>query len=386
METDNIEKGVATCETSDPVDISYVPKIPKTPMSLFVSITSRCNQACKHCAVYSDDFSYGPDLTTDQWLDFIDEIERLKVLRVKISGGEPFVREDFYDILDALYGKPLRISLNTNATLIDKEGAERLTKYRRKMDDIMVSIDGATPGSHDLLRGIGAFEAALNGIEHLIRFGHDVSAYCTVTRLNFKELRAAAKLAGETGISSMKFNYLLYEGRGLKYMEELKLNALEVKGIVEELKKIRADYPFISGTFFEMDDIFEGIRNIKQYDLKDYDPDTHFLSGCGALRNQCAIRPDGWAVPCDRLPEITAGNILNTPLDIIWRESETFVEFRRRFSTPVTSLSTCKDCRYAPLCTAGCPASAYYTYGTMLARDPFCCYKLYSEELKDGVG
>ncbi len=379
-------RGIAAGETSDTLDISYTPQIPKTPMSLFVSITSRCNQACKHCAVYSDGFSYGPDLTTEQWLDFIDEIKRLKILRVKISGGEPFVREDFYDILDAFYSKPLRISLNTNATLIDEGAAKRLTKYIRKMDDIMVSLDGAGPSSHDLLRGSGAFKAALNGIKHLIRFGHDVSAYCTVTRLNFRELKAIAELAADTGISSVKFNYLLYEGRGLKYMEELKLDAVEIKRIVEELKEIRCDYPFISGTFFEMDEIFEGIRNINPDNLKNYDPNTHFLSGCGALKNQCAIRPDGWAVPCDRLPEITAGNILDTPLDIIWRESETFVEFRKRFTTPVTSLSTCRDCRYAPMCTAGCPASAYSAYGTMLARDPFCCYKLYTEELENGIG
>jgi radical SAM protein with 4Fe4S-binding SPASM domain len=172
----------------------------------------------------------------------------------------------------------------------------------------------------------------------------------------------------------------------MKYIEELKLGAPEIKEVVKELKEVRADHPFISGTFFEMDEIFEGIRNIDKYDLGDYDLSRHFLSGCGALRNQCAIRPDGWAVPCDRLPEITAGNILETPLDIIWRESAAFVEFRKRFTTPITSLPTCGDCRYAPLCTAGCPASAYYTYGTLLARDPFCCYRLYTEELEDGIG
>ena len=367
------------------INISFAPKIPRTPISLFVSITSKCNQACRHCAVYSDSFNYGPDLTTEQWIKFIDEIERVKVLRVKISGGEPFARDDIFEILDALYKKPLRFSINSNATLIDEKSAERLSGYNKKMDDIMVSLDGASPATHDLLRGAGAFDKALRGINLLLQFGVEVCVYCTVTRLNFTDLRAVAELMKEIGISDIKFNYLLYEGRGLKFQEELQLTTKERKRTIENLKEIRKDFPFISGTFFEMDEIFEGIRTTEPEDLIHYDPAKHFLSGCGALKKECAIRSDGWATPCDRLPEIKAENILDTPLDVIWKESKTFLDFRKRFVTPLTTLSTCADCEYAHSCTAGCPASAYTAYGTMLARDPSCCYKLFIEGQEDGT-
>jgi SynChlorMet cassette radical SAM/SPASM protein ScmE len=371
--------------TEEDTNLSFIPKIPKTPMSIFISITSRCNQACRHCAVYSDSFDYGPELTTEQWLAFFDELERTKVLRVKISGGEPFVREDIFELLDALYKKPLRFSINSNATLIDERSAKRLSGYNKKMDDIMVSLDGASPATHDLLRGDGAFDKAVRGIKLLLQFGVEVCVYCTVTRLNFTDIRAVAELLKEIGISDIKFNYLLYEGRGLKFQEELELTAKERKQTIEELKEIRKDFPHISGTFFEMDEIFEGIRTIKSEDLRNYDPAKHFLNGCGALKRECAIRPDGWATPCDRLPEIKAENILDTPLDVIWRESKTFLDFRKRFVTPLTTLSTCADCEYAHSCTAGCPASAYTAYGTMLARDPSCCYKLFLEEQADGA-
>ncbi len=361
-------------------------KIPRVPVSLFISITSRCNQACRHCSVYSDGFQYGHDLTTKQWLEFVDKIADLKVFRTKISGGEPFVREDIFDILDAIYSKPIRLSINTNATLISADIARRLSGYTDKLDDIMVSLDGAGPKSHNALRGAGAFEKTIRGIEHLVKYVGNITTYCTVTRLNFRELKEVIELASKIGVLSVKFNELLLEGRGLKFKDELTLNLKEKKETIDELKGLREEFPFISGTFFEMDEIFNNIESGLSEGTDGFDPKKNYLSGCGALIQECAIRPDGWVTPCDRIPEICAGNILETPLDVIWRESRTFTEFRKRFTTPITDLPTCRDCEYAFLCTGGCAASAFCSSGTTLARDPSCCYKLFKEDFTDAAG
>ncbi|MBW1945149.1 MAG: SPASM domain-containing protein, partial [Deltaproteobacteria bacterium] len=199
-------------------------------------------------------------------------------------------------------------------------------------------------------------------------------------------LGAMAGLARELGILSIKFNERLIEGRGRKFRKELGLNTREIKQTVEDLQKIREEYPFVSGTLLEMEDIFEGIRGAPPGNLEETDPADLYLSGCGALTTECSIRPDGWAVPCDRLPELTAARILETPLDIIWREAPLFQEFRKRFTTPITDFSTCRECGYAPRCTGGCPASSYNYYGTTMARDPQCCYKLFEEEFSRGSG
>jgi SynChlorMet cassette radical SAM/SPASM protein ScmE len=333
--------------------------------------------------VYAHDFEYGPDLDTDEWLTFFDEIERLKIFRVKISGGEPFLRGDIFTLLDSLYSKPLRLSINTNATLIDEDAAKRLSGYVDKLDDIMVSLDGATPKTHDALRGSGAFETTLRGIQLLAKHVGNITAYATVTRLNFHELPAVAELARDLGIVGLKFNHLLLEGRGLVFQDELALGARETQHIIEELKRIREKFPFVSGTFFEMDEIFEGVRSLCSERCKEVDMPAGYITGCGALIDQCSIRPDGWAVPCDRLPELVAGKINETPLDKIWTESETFVDFRKRTQTPLESLETCRGCEFSPLCTGGCAASAYYSEGTIFARDPDCCYKRYREDLFD---
>jgi SynChlorMet cassette radical SAM/SPASM protein ScmE len=355
-------------------------RMPRVPLSLFISITSRCNLACRHCAVYGDGLSYGPDLTTSQWLSFIDLIAGLRVFRVKISGGEPFARDDIFPILDHLFSKPIRVSLNTNAALIDGRSARHLASYGRKLSDIMVSLDGGTQEVHDALRGPGAFADTIRGLGHLVESIGRVSAYCTVTRLNFRELPDVARLADEIGIQGVKFNDLIVLGRGHDNRADLALSSGERREVTACLRELRDRYPSISGTFLEIDEIFDVIRQARTADQGAGEGGENCLSGCGALRTECAIRPDGYATPCDRLTEIVAGNILETGLDVIWRESPVFREFRGRFTVPITDLDTCADCRYSPYCTGGCAASALSAYGTTLARDPSCCLRLYEEE------
>lgn len=356
------------------------PKIPRVPISLFISITSKCNLSCRHCSVYSDRLDYGPDLTTEQWLGFIDEIARLKIFRVKISGGEPFVREDIFDILDAIYGKPVRFSINTNAIFIDAPKARRLAGYLDKLDDVMVSLDGADAPTYEALRGKGTFDRAMGGIRELVCHVGKICAYCTVNRYNCRELEKIARLAKDTGIGSLKFNELLKGGRGQKYYAELGLNKKEKIRIMGELKEMQREYPFISGTLLQTEEIFSNIRSRMQQKQGDSFYAEPCLSGCGALLQECAIGPDGRVTPCDRLPEFTAGHILRTPLDRIWRDAVKFQEFRKRFATHLSDLDTCGSCEYIPYCTGGCPASAWPVYGSLLAADPTCCYRNFQKE------
>lgn len=356
------------------------PKIPRAPLSLFISITSRCNLSCLHCAVYGKDVTYGPDLTTAQWNSFIDHIADLKVFRLKISGGEPFARGDIFTILDHLSRKPIRFSINTNAALIDEAAARRLESYGGRLSDVMVSLDGGSEEIHDALRGPGAFGEMIRGVGHLVERTGPVMAYCTVTRLNFRRLEEVARLAKELGIAGVKFNDLITLGRGCDNVTELGLTGPERRGVTERLGELKRIYPFVSGTLLDVGEIFDSIRAARERTGPGVCADVNYLSGCGALRDECAIRPDGQVTPCDRLTDLVAGNILDTGLDEIWAASPVFTEFRRRFTTPITDLATCTDCAYAPYCTAGCAAGAYADSGTTLARDPSCCLRLAEEE------
>lgn len=347
------------------------------PTSVFISLTYRCNLACRHCAVYSSAPS-PTDLDTASWLTFFEELVQLKVFRVHLSGGEPFMRPDIWHLLDALDAMPLRFAINTNATLIDAKAASRLKGYR-KLDDIMVSLDGASPATHDRQRGPESFARTCTGIDNLVKAGLAVSFYCTVTRINCADLERITELATTWKVAGVKFNQLLPEGRGLANWMELRLGASRWQDALQRLRALKAHYgPFVCGTILDQGDQFDVIAASDQGPV---DPaQTNTLCGCGALIKECAVRPDGWITPCDRLPDLKAGHINEHRFADIWRHSALFNRFRQRRTVHLSEVAACQGCTHQSICTGGCPATPVALAGDFMTRDPLSCYRLYSGE------
>lgn len=347
------------------------------PTSVFISLTCKCNLGCRHCAVYSEETPY-EELDTEIWLKFFRELADLRVFRVRLSGGEPLMREDIWELIDAVHELPMRFSLNTNATRIDRTTAERLSRYN-KIDEIMVSIDGAGPETHDAIRGKDAFRKMYEGVENLVRFSLPVSFYCTVNHYNFRDLDQIARLVCDWGVARIKFNDLLPEGRGLNNYKELSLNNKEWREALASLRDLRQVYgPMVSGTVLDMGDTYESIKIKAMESRKEKTP--NFLSGCGVLIRECAVRSDGWITPCDRLPDLKAGRIQEGRFAEIWRSSDVFNNFRKRREVLLSDIEECIGCSYQSFCTGGCPATPYALYGKVVARNPLGCYRIYSGE------
>lgn len=336
---------------------------------MFISITSRCNLKCLHCCVY-EDAPLGADLSTEEWISFFDELQRLKVFRVHISGGEPLMRPDFFHLMDDLARRPLRICINTNATLVDGPAAKRLASLAR-LDEIMVSLDGSCPEVHDRVRGPGSFEKMKRGVKLLFDEGIPLSFYCTVTRLNLEDLPKIAGFAMRLGVSGVKFNDMIMSGRGLVHRADLKVPPQELMHAAKRLERMnREGRGAASGTILDMKDLFSGCESAS----RDRGLGSNTLSGCGALNDECSIRPDGGITPCDRLPHLVAGDVREGRLGEIWRESPLFKEFRARREVELASLAWCKGCPYTAGCTGGCPAIAYPFTKDFLAPDFSGCY------------
>lgn len=347
----------------------------RAPMTVFISLTYRCNFTCSHCAVYSDQTTY-TDLSTESWLDFFDELAAQKVFRVRLSGGEPFMREDIWDLLDALDRQPFRFSINTNASLIDKKDAERLRNYS-KLDAVMVSLDGSCPQIYDAQRGPGTFRRVKRGIDQLAAAGLPLFMYCTVTKHNWKDLKRISQLAVRWGASSMKFNYLLPEGRGLRNYQALALDTQEWKRALRELRSLSAKHGnTICGTILDVGRIFDAMET--QTENESAENPSSCLSGCKALSRECAVRPDGWITPCDRMPGACAGHIHEHRFGEIWRSAEIFTQFRKRNQIRISTIEECRDCAYQSQCRGGCPAVPYSLYGNFNTRDPLSCYRIHS--------
>jgi SynChlorMet cassette radical SAM/SPASM protein ScmE len=347
----------------------------RAPISVFVSLTYLCNLRCRHCAVYSEGETH-IDLDTQTWMSLFNELADLKVFRLRLSGGEPFMREDIWHLLDRIDTLPMRLAINTNATLIDKGAGERLKGFA-KLDEIMVSLDGSCPETHDALRGARSFVKVHAGIEHLCRYNLPVALYCTVNRHNFKDLAQIAALAKAWGIAGVKFNDLLPEGRGLVHYRDLALGRKEWEEALVVLRDLRGLHGTgISGTILDQGEMYEAMEGIASQ--AEMPRQSNLLSGCGALNQECAVRPDGWITPCDRLPGLKAGHVHEGRFGEIWRTSEVFARFRKRREVLLSDLDECRDCSYHHACSGGCPATPYALYGKVIARDPLGCYRIYS--------
>jgi SynChlorMet cassette radical SAM/SPASM protein ScmE len=345
--------------------------VPVSPRNVHMLVTSKCNLACRHCSIYGDGPIEG-DLTLDQWRDIIRRLAEWKVFKLTISGGEPLVREDMPEIIAAILSHPLRFSLNTNAMLVTDEIARTLAGAAPRLESVMVSLDGAEPETHDAQRAPGAFDAMAEGVDRLRRAGVPVGFYCTVTRINVHELEAIALWGVERG-GYVKFNDVLAVGRacldsGLGLDQETRREAARR---VAKLTEVHG--PRITGTLLDMHRFAE---RVLAGEAKAHPQGSR---GCGSMRGQTSIWPDGRMTPCDRIPHYVVGNVLESPLPELWRGKHA-ERFREMLAVPLDQVAECRECRFLRCCTGGCPVLPMREEGEILGRDPGNCVQAFLGE------
>jgi SynChlorMet cassette radical SAM/SPASM protein ScmE len=351
-----------------------------SPISVFIAITDKCNLNCKHCNVASS-LNRGNELTFNEWKELFDHLVDIKTLKVWISGGEPFMRKDLFDLLDHISGKPLYIDgLNTNATLIDRDKAKKLAAYR-KLRQVQVSVDGSCSAVHDRLRGKGAFEGMMRGVDNLNRAGIHTYAFTTVNKFNLKDLEKTVRTVVDSGLSFIRFTPLLVLGNADRFSGEIALSRKELIGAVEETARLKRKYgkEIIGGVLAEMGDSYSDMQRYEEM-IPSEGPVSNF-TGCKATLQRCTVRPDGYVVPCDRLWHLKAGNIRESTFSDIWNSSPVFREFRQRFSMTIDRIEECRDCKYNRVCTGGCPASAYHRNKELFDLDPLSCHRYLKEDI-----
>lgn len=191
-------------------------KLLSAPERVTLNITNRCNLTCRYCAVSGTKNAPG-DLSLKQWVSVVDEMARIKVFQVVISGGEPFLRDDFLQILERIARYPMRIAINTNGTCMREDIIAFLVKTGR-LNYIPVSLDGHNPTVHDRLRGKGSFDRLSAGVNLLQRHRIPFHFFVVVNRLNFQHLEKIVRFARQCGANQAAFSAMLPRGSGLNNM------------------------------------------------------------------------------------------------------------------------------------------------------------------------
>lgn len=349
-------------------------------------VTRSCNLACGHCRASALRGPYEGELGTERCLRLLDEIAAVGKPVIILTGGEPLLREDIYDI--AAYGDRLglRMVLATNGTFVTEAVAKKLIESGIRR--VSVSIDGPDAGSHDLFRGVpGAFEQALAGIAAMKKAGLEFQINTTITQANLTQIREIHDLAHRLGAAAHHIFLLVPTGRGkelaaqeitpLAYEETLNWFYEEGLGCEIQLKATCA--PHYYRIFHQRQKeqsgatgkpAFVGAAKGKPSGAGGGGhPLNTMTRGCLGGSAFCFISHTGQVQPCGYL-ELDCGQVTEKSFLEIWNDSEIFKNIRDlgRYE------GKCGRCEFLRVC-GGCRARAYETTGDYLAEEPFCIYQ-----------
>jgi SynChlorMet cassette radical SAM/SPASM protein ScmE len=357
-------------------------QVMRTPRSVDIEITSRCNLRCRYCYYFDNPTVEYRDLSTGEWLQFFDELGRCAVMDVTLQGGEPFIRKDLPQLIEGIVRNRMRFNLLSNGTLIDDAIAAFLAETSR-CDSVQVSVDGSGPETHDACRGEGSFVAAIQGIHTLQRHNVPVAVRVTIHRHNVHDLEAIAHLLLEDlGLGGFSTNSAGYLGTCRQNAVEVMLTNQERQEAMETLLNLSDRYdgrisaqagPLAEGEMWQR---MEEARASGETPF----PDGGFLTACGCHNSKINVRADGVITPCSMLPHIELGRINNSSLVEIWHSHPDLNRLRLRHTIPLTEFEFCADCPYIPYCTGNCPGLAYTLTGQVDHPSPDACLRRYLAE------
>jgi Fe-coproporphyrin III synthase len=176
------------------------------------NLIRRCNLTCKHCYAQSADHDYVGELSTEEVFTVMDDLKAAGVPVLILSGGEPLLRPDFFEIAERAKAMGFYTSLSTNGTLIDEAMAARVAAV--DFDYVGISLDGLK-ATHDQFRRLdGAFDRSLAAFRHLHALGIKTGMRFTMTALNAHDFPALLDLMRTEGVQKFYFSHLNYAGRG----------------------------------------------------------------------------------------------------------------------------------------------------------------------------
>ena len=358
--------------------------------SISWNLTQRCNLLCAHC--YMSAFSgadASQELTTEECRRVINEIAQVNPnVFLILTGGEPLLRKDLFDIAAYAAEKEFTVVLGTNGVLLRDKQARLMRQHG--IQGASVSLDSTDPATHDAFRQLpGAHQGAIRATEALRAEGLDFSIHTSVTSWNLNEIPAIIDLSRSLGARVLNLFFLVRTGRGqdltditAAQYEQLLTYLARVQGIGNgEGGSVKPPSIFDppedpwsvpagrSGDLIIRAKCAPHFRRI----IYTLDPTSPLLKNfahgsCPAGKYYCRIMPEGDITPCPYMP-ISAGNLRRQSFPAIWEGASVLNDLR----DPRLG-GRCGACEFSKIC-GGCRCRAYATYGDYLAEDPGCVYQ-----------
>lgn len=340
------------------------------------NLVRRCNLACKHCYSLSGDRDFAGELDTGEVRGVMDDLRRFGVRALILSGGEPLLRPDIFEV--SRYAKLLgfHVGLSSNGTLIDSDMAARIaaTGY----DYVGVSLDGIGATHDRFRRRPGAFDAALAGIRHCRAHGLKVGLRFTMTSDNADELPRLLELMTAEGIDRFYLSHLNYAGRGNRNRADDAAHGETRRALDLLFDRCLGDLAngrtveYVTGNN-DADGVyflawvrrrFPGRAEHVRAKLVEWGGNS---AGCGIanIDNLGNVRPDTmWS-------DHALGNVRRRPFSAIWSDGADPLLARLR-EHPRRIGGRCADCAHRDICNGNTRMRAFRITGELWDEDPGC--------------
>ncbi len=333
------------------------------PRIISWNITLRCPLKCSHCYVDAGSKEVAGVLSTEEAFSVIDQIRATGTPVVVLSGGEPLLREDIYEI--ARYGteQGLRMVLGTSGYLIDRDSAEKLRAAGIRA--VAISLDSKDAAIHDSFRGLdGVWGRAVAALGHCRDAGIGVQINMSVMRSAISDVEDVIELGTSLGVRDYQLFFPVPTGRARQIEPH---SPEEYEDLIRQILIRYRDSdlnirPTCAPQFRRIADEL-GIQN------------PAWGRGCLAGITYCRIFANGDVTPCPYLP-VSAGNVRTTPFSEIWNNSPLFTTLRN----PDLLTGKCSRCDFKTIC-GGCRARAYRRED---AASPLWCDGLATPEAASG--
>ncbi len=344
------------------------------PLVLSWNITRKCNLKCSHCYINAAKEELRNELTTKEGKGLMDQISHVSRPLLILSGGEPLLRPDIYELIRYGASKGFRMGLGSNGSLLDDTAARKLSEAGIKT--VSISLDSSVPEKHDDFRGVkGSWQKAIQAIEALKQNGVLVQVNTTVTQQNQSEIDEIMSLTERLGVENFHLFFLVPTGRGIK-LADISPPMYEnlIKSTFANAARHKLNVrPSCAPQFMRI--------------AKDMNLDMRqWVRGCLAGLYYCRVYANGDVTPCPYLP-IKLGNIRNQTFSEIWFNSPILKDFRDFGKLK----GKCGTCVHKTIC-GGCRARAYGLSsdfidfcgdlhepggltGDYLKEDPWCIYQ-----------
>lgn len=340
------------------------------------NISRRCNLQCVHCYSDSDAREYPGELSLDECYAVVEDLADFGVPGLLLSGGEPLMHEHLFDIAARARSRGIRVTLSTNATLIDREVAQRIKDL--EFAYVGISLDGIGE-THDQFRGrSGAFEKTVRAFEHCKAVGQKVGLRLTLSRNTVDDLDQILDFIKESKIDRVCFYHLVYSGRGADLqllrpgesrdaLDRIIARTAEWHREGDPREVLTVDQP-ADGPYLWMKMKAENHPHAdKALELMQWNGGGTNGSGIGIgnIDSQGDVHADQfWQT-------YSFGNVRERPFSKIWSETDDPILLGLRKRKEMLK-GRCAQCRFLNICGGGFRVRAFQKFGDPWQEDPGC--------------